>query len=337
MIMQISFDAFKNWAQTKFSNVIIKGDEIRLNSIFTDSVDKGHHLWCNPYGGKNNVNFGVYHCFKTDKKGTLIGLVMHVENCDFYTALRVLNGNLRVSNKNLNQILDFDENNYRFKIKKIEFPEFCFSIDGNSNNNIHKQAIKYLESRKINYKDFYVCLDGNYKNRIIIPYFNEKRELIYFNSRALFETKLRYLGPPKTIGVGKEDVLYFPKIPTSKRIYVTEGEFDAYILSSCGFSSAACGGKNLSDIQASMLSNFEIALCLDLDKAGTTALKSMKTKLDAFDSANSKERITVIRPAEGFKDWNEMALKHSFDIIKAYIEKYEKPFSFNLFGEFYEF
>ena len=74
---------------------------------------------------------------------------------------------------------------------------------------------EYLNKRKIDFKDFYVCLNGNYNNRIIIPYFNEMKELIYFNSRALHETKLRYLGPPKTIGVGKEDILYFPSIPTA--------------------------------------------------------------------------------------------------------------------------
>ena len=37
------------------------------------------------------------------------------------------------------------------------------------------------------------------------------KSLIYFNSRALYETNLRYLGPPKEIGVGKEEVLFLPK------------------------------------------------------------------------------------------------------------------------------
>ena len=333
--MQISFDAFKDWAQKRFSSILIKGDEIRLNSIFTD--DKSHHLWCNPSGGKKNVDYGVYHCFKTDKKGTLIGLVMEVENCDFYTAIRILKGTVRVSNKSLGEILDFSNNKSYFKTKKIEFPEYCCKIDEFSNNKFHKNALDYLNKRKIDFHDFYICMDGNYKNRIIIPYFNERKDLIYFNSRALYETKLRYLGPPKTIGVGKEDVLYFPKIPSSKKIYLTEGEFDAYSLKMCGFDSAACGGKNLSDIQASMLSSFSICLCLDLDNAGTTALKSMKTKLDAFNSSGSKDRITIIRPAEGYKDWNEMLVKFDFDVIKSYIEKYEKIFSLSDFGDFHEF
>lgn len=333
--MQISFDAFKDWADKRFKNIVVNGHEIRLNSLFVD--DKGHHLWCNPYGGKKNVEYGVYHCFKTDKKGTLIGLVMEVDKCDFYTALRILKGDLRVSNKQLNEILDFSDSRNYNKTKKIDFPEYCFKIDKFSKDRIHQSAVDYLNKRKIDFKDFYVCLDGNYKNRIVIPYFNERKDLVYFNSRALFETKLRYLGPPKTIGVGKEDVLYFPKIPISNKIYITEGEFDAYTLKMCGVESAACGGKNLSDIQASMLSSYKICLCLDLDKAGTTALKSMKTKLDAFNSSGFKDRITIIRPAEGYKDWNDMLIKFSTDVIKSYIEKYEKIFSLNDFGEFHDF
>jgi DNA primase len=333
--MQISFDAFKDWADKRFSNILIKGNEIRLNSIFSE--DKSHHMWCNPYGGKKTIDYGVYHCFKTDKKGTLIGLVMEVDKCDFYTALRILKGDARVSNKPLNKILDFYDNKIHCKVRKINFPEHCFKIDEFSNDKIHQNAIEYLNKRKIDFKDFYVCLNGNYNNRIIIPYFNEMKELIYFNSRALHETKLRYLGPPKTIGVGKEDILYFPSIPTSKKVYLTEGEFDAYSLKTCGFNSAACGGKNLSDIQASMLSTFKICLCLDLDNAGTTALKSMKNKLDAFNSSGSKNRITIIRPAEGYKDWNEMLVKFNIDVVNAYIEKHEKLFSLSDFGGFNEF
>jgi hypothetical protein len=34
--MQISFDAFKDWADKRFSNILIKGNEIRLNSIFSE-------------------------------------------------------------------------------------------------------------------------------------------------------------------------------------------------------------------------------------------------------------------------------------------------------------
>ena len=324
--MQIDFDAFLNWANKRFDKSLVKGSEIRLNSFFAEKDNK-FHLWCNPTGGKKAINYGVYHCFKTDKKGTLVNLVMDVEKCDFSTALRILKGSYKVPDKKLNEIFTFEETSNEIKNKKFEIrlPDFCEVIDASSSY-YHQMARDYLNKRKISYKDFYVCTNGKYKGRIVIPYFDFSwSSLIYYNTRALYETNLRYLGPPKTIGVGKESVIYLPNKIQHNKIYLTEGEFDAYSLGLAGFSSAACGGKNLSEIQAAMLSNFSICLCLDLDKAGTEAIKNMKTKLNAFNLTGKSDRITIARPAVGFKDWNEMLIKHSPSILKSYIEKNESP------------
>ena len=327
--MQIDFQAFVDWAKRRFTNVLIKGDEVRLNSFFAENDNK-YHLWCNPKGGKKGVGLGVYHCFKTDKKGTLVNLVMDVEKCDFSTALKVLRGTVRASNKNLNKIFDYEQENVSLKNKKIEIklPDHCEILDESNNSYYHEMAKNYLTNRKLNYNNFFVCTNGKYKGRIIIPYFDfDFTSLIYFNSRALYETNLRYLGPPKEIGVGKENVLYLPKKIKNKKIYLTEGEFDACSLNLAGFSSVACGGKNLSEIQAAMLANYEICLCLDLDKAGTEAIKNMKTKLNAFNLTGNSDRISLVRPAVGFKDWNEMLIKFSPSILKAYVEKNENSLS----------
>ena len=324
--MQIDSEAFINWAKSRFDKVIIKGDEIRLNSFFAENDNK-FHLWCNPKGGKKNIGFGVYHCFKTDKKGTLLNLVMDIEKCDFSKALKILRGTIRATDKNLNQIFNYQETDYSLKNKKIEIkiPDSCEIID-DSDDYYKKLARDYLTSRKMNHNNFFVCTNGKYKGRIVIPYFDfDFSSLIYFNTRALYDTKLRYLGPAKTIGVGKEDVLYLPKRIKTNKIYLTEGEFDACSLSLAGFDAMACGGKNLSDIQAAMISNFEVCLCLDLDNAGTQAIKNMKTKLNAYNLTGKSDRLTIIRPAVGFKDWNEMLVKHSSNILKTYVVKNEKP------------
>jgi DNA primase len=323
--MQIDFNAFVDWAKKRFSNILIKGNEVRINSFFAEKDNK-HHLWCNPKGGKKGVNFGVYHCFKTDKKGTLVNLVMEVEKCDFSTALKILKGNIRATDKDLSSIIDYEEESVSLKNKKLEIrlPDHCEILCESNDSYYHNLAKNYLTKRKMDYNNFFVCTNGKYKGRIVIPYFDfDFKSLIYFNSRALYETNLRYLGPPKEIGVGKEEVLFLPKKIKHEKIYLTEGEFDACSLNQAGFSAVACGGKNLSDIQAAMLSSFKICLCLDLDKAGTEAIKSMKTKLNAFNLTGKSDRITLVRPAVGFKDWNEMLIKHSSNILKAYVEKNE--------------
>ena len=91
--MSISFKAFAKWAKRRFGedNVKIQGKEIRLNSVF-ESGDDDFHLWCSPSGGKKKRKFGTYHCFKTDKKGSLVKLIMLVDNCDRDEAIARLHG-----------------------------------------------------------------------------------------------------------------------------------------------------------------------------------------------------------------------------------------------------
>ena len=48
--MAIDFDRFKHWCEDRFPDCIVKGKEVRINSIFT--TDTNYHLWCSPSGGK---------------------------------------------------------------------------------------------------------------------------------------------------------------------------------------------------------------------------------------------------------------------------------------------
>ena len=76
--MAIEKEIFVQWAEKYFDKVDVRGDEVRINSIFAES-DSKQHLWCNPAGGKNQRPYGVYHCWKTDRKGSLVSLVMEIE------------------------------------------------------------------------------------------------------------------------------------------------------------------------------------------------------------------------------------------------------------------
>lgn len=87
--MSIDMQTFVDWATKRFNSVQVSGNEVRLNSFFA-SNDSKHHLWCNPAGGKNNRPYGVYHCWKTDNKGSLVSLVMQVDKCGYKTALQTL-------------------------------------------------------------------------------------------------------------------------------------------------------------------------------------------------------------------------------------------------------
>lgn len=329
--MAIDFDTFLDWAEKRFdSGVVIKGREICINSVFAD-LDKKYHLWCNPDGGKRGIKSGVFHCWKTDKKGTLISLVMHVDKCDKKQALEVL-GLKPTSGKPIEEIdFDFQDEGESFldvvgrdAFKIINMPSNTFLIS-KAPENWYQKCIYYLNNRKISYQKLFICISGKYHGRIIIPYYTKDNKLIYFNGRTIVDSNLRYRGPEKDIGVGKEDVLYFTNHPNENdKVYVCEGEFDAMSLSEAGFNAVACGGKNLSDKQASLLSKYKVCLALDSDDAGQSAINHMQTKLNAFCSIPNQGRLSIVRPPVQFKDWNELLCKHDTKILKAYIEYSEK-------------
>lgn len=328
--MSIDFDKFLDWAQTRFDDILIKGDEILLNSVFCD--DKKHHLWCNPSGGKKGTENGVYHCWKSDAKGSLIGLVMHVDKCSYEHACDLLDasrGSIAELEQKVQQI--FDEKYGTLKLENtnqdLKIPFGCYFFDElPSFNQIRKSAEEYLNSRLIEIKNLMVATSGRYKNRIIIPYYDRNKKLIYYNGRYIGDPgkNLRYLGPPKELGIGKGDVAYCQEWPEKgDKIYITEGEFDSMSLNKCGFKSAALGGKSMTDKQIDMIKDYIPVLCLDADDAGGEALTKMASKL----LSKGIQKIYYVRPCLEYKDWNGLLVAKGEKILKHYILNQEKQYN----------
>lgn len=322
--MAVNFDKFLKWAISRFGedSVLAKGKEVRINTIF-EKDDTDHHLWCSPSGGKKKRKFGVYHCFKTDQKGSLIKLVQIVDSCDREDALSTLQGwtSIRDLEKKLEDIFGEDEPQAPIAPKPdFALPEGCQLIsDLGTNNWWYKKTEEYLNNRKIPIDGLFVCTEGRYKARIIIPYYDRTGKLIYWNGRHIGKSKCKYLGPPKEVGVGKEDVVYmagkWPK--AGETVYLCEGEFNAKSLKLCDLNAAACGGKNMSEKQALMLADYKIVLCLDRDKAG----KQGTGKMTSMISSKGSEKLQFVIPPPGYNDWNEMLVKLGPVMLYHYIVK----------------
>lgn len=332
--MAINFDKFVEWAESRFSDVIVKGNEIHLNSIFSD--DTKHHLWCNPTGGKKSRDFGVYHCWKTDQKGSLVKLVQLVDKCSREEALSTLLGYQTIAQleKKLDEFFN-DQSEVIEEPKQksgLQLPYGSNLISELGTNNwFRKHAEDYLSRRKIPIDGLYVCMEQPYKFRIVIPYYGRDGRLIYWNSRHISpKAKLRYLGPPKECGVGKEDVIYmagnWPQ--KGKTLYLCEGEFNAISLKLCELSAAACGGKNMSEKQAIMLSDYKIVICLDRDKAGSQGSAKMMNMLSLSKNINSNDKLMFVRPPEQYNDWNEMYIEVGAVILNAWIKQKQKAVDF---------
>jgi DNA primase len=329
--MSIDFDKFLSWAESRFDDVSVRGNEIIVNSIFCE--DRKRHLWCNPSGGKTGCKSGVYHCWKSEQSGSLVGLVMLVDKCSYDEAVEILDapseGSLQDLERRVNDIFEkkpqhIDEDD---PPKSLKIPESCYLFDElPSYNETRILAIDYLKSRKINPSGLFVCTRGRYRNRIVIPYYDKNGNLFYYNGRYIGDSgkNLRYLGPPKELGIGKGDVIFVPEWPRDgEKIYITEGEFDALALRSAGFYSAALGGKSMSEKQRYMVSPYKPVLCLDADQAGGKAT----FEIAKFMMSRGIIGINYVRPCVEYKDWNGLLVSKGPKILAAYINSQEKEYN----------
>ena len=330
----ISFDKFRNWAETRFGDIIVKGDEIKINSIF--ETDYKHHMWCNPTGGKVDCANGVYHCWKSGKSGSLVSLVQKVDKCSYEEALERLGGvdaDLIDLERRLEQFFAFKNKEPKTIVGDAKFPESTIPIKSLSSGNFWRvEAEAYLENRKLDPDEYLICIEGEYKNRIIIPYYDQEGKLIYWNARFMNDSKLvaKYLGPKvETFGVGKEDVIYMASgwPQAGKEVYITEGEFDAKSLYISGSYAAAIGGKAIGDKQVEMLRPYIPVLAFDADSgtkdAGGTALVDIGNKL----KQKGFDEVFFARPPKKYKDWNKMLVEVGPKIIQAYLGSCKKPYT----------
>jgi hypothetical protein len=331
----ISPEKFIEWCEShedQFGQIIVHGNEVKLNSIFKPG-DTDHKLWCNVKGGKKGQP-PCYNCWKTGEKGSLIKLVCIVENCEYETAIEILGSENFILRNLERKLKEFFENKYS-KPKEEELsanlslPPYTSLISGLPSYNFHRvHAEVYLYDRKLPIDGLYVCTGGGrYRQRIIIPYFGKDGNLIYFNGRYIgpLVNMPKYLGPPKGEQFpGKEDVIFVIKWPPiGSKIYLTEGEFNAlsiYYSSKKTLNAGAFGGKNLSDKQVEMIRHYQVVLCLDTDKAGKEGLTKMAVKL------RSKGLMPwFVRAPKIYNDWNSMLQKVGPDALINYLLKHEKP------------
>lgn len=311
----IDFECFMEWAEAKFSDVIISGNEIKINSLWTE--DQGHHLWCNP--SKN-----AYHCWKTDKSGNLYGLVSEVDGIPPDEVMDMLGGSkLRKLEARVREMF-IKKRTAEKVLPSLQLPPNTFRFEELAKDHfLRVRAEEYLKLRKLSVDGLLLCTNGVYGGRIVIPYYGVDGNLIYFNCRDVTgKSKLRYRGPPKEIGVGKGQVLWMRDWKKGK-IYLTEGEFDAMSLEECGFRAGACGGKELSVSQRKLIHGWEIVLAFDEDRSGEVALYKIGGELTQSNFPN----VSYVRPAKGYKDWNNMLVQLGPQVTKMYVTQHQRSFN----------
>lgn len=339
--MAVDYDAFLEWANKKFGpeNIKIRNKgEICTHSFFAHQAgihDWKYHLWMNPSGGKKELKHGAYRCWKTDAMGSLVGLVSMLDHIPFEEAEEMLCGtsSLRALERQAHEFFgskdayaEIEEETPLPPKAEVEFPPLTFFIKDMSQSNFKRRdAEKYLKGRKLQPEKYAVCVgDEDFKNRIIIPYYDNDGKLIFYNARTMSKKKdiIKYR---KCEGVDQDTVLYLPEWPKhGERVYLMEGEFDADSVHQAGLFSCACGGKHLSESQIEILRDYKVTLAFDSDKWGGIAMNKVGGQLLEKGFAD----LRYVRPPINYKDWNKLLQERNSHVVRAYIQQFEKPYTF---------
>lgn len=174
----------------------------------------------------------------------------------------------------------FGEQEEAFNQVSLELPEYFNSLTNKKLSSVGQKAMRYLLERGITEEQivFYkmgFCFHGDYKNRIIIPSFDEFGDLNYFVARAFGDNYLKYKNPKCSKDIVFNEIF----IDWSEPIVLVEGFFDSIKYENSIPIMGSTLGTN------SMLFNKivnrckKIYICLDKD-AAQKELKIIKKLLD---------------------------------------------------------
>lgn len=144
-----------------------------------------------------------------------------------------------------------------------------------------------------------------FRNRVMIPIFDVRGNVIAFGGRNMGDEKPKYINSPETLVYKKSRTVFalnVAKKSTSRRYLLCEGYLDVISLHQAGFDTAVAGcGTALTAEQVRLLRDYadEVVLCYDSDEAGQ---KATARAMELFEPSGIK--ITVLS-IPGAKDPDE--------------------------------
>lgn len=183
--------------------------------------------FCKHHKKKLSVNFtlGVYKCWVCDSKGkNLQYLLRRFGPSHLLAKWRQLHNQIDMSD--LRDIFQDAENSQ--ETQRLKLPtEFIF-LGGSNLPFEARQALRYLLKRGITTEDIHFyklgfCSEGEYRNRIIIPSFDDEGYCNYFVGRTYTQNHLKYKNPRISRNIVFNELL----IDWDEPVTLVEGPFDA--------------------------------------------------------------------------------------------------------------
>lgn len=272
--------------------------------------------------GKGNleINYrkGQYNCWScgehSNMRGSLVKLFKAWGGADNLTSFYNLKLQYNYEN-DLGELITIKSS------EKLQLPVEYNSLKNAPNLGLNRPFLNYLIERRITpelIEKFNIgcCYTGKYKNRIILPSYDEDGDLNYFVTRSVLENgKYKYLN----CDVEKKTIIFNERfIDWEKTIFIVEGPFDHIVTPN----SIPLLGKQLSDLLFSKIyNNAESGVGIMLDPDAMARAIAIYNKLDG-GRLMGKIRLINMPVEYDVSKYNELFGSESlFNYIKGNTKK----------------
>lgn len=298
-------------------------------------------------------NKGIFHCFGCGAGGDSITFIMKKENLTYIEAIHFLADKLGIFLETGNVDKELyehrkvllrinEEAKYYFfqQLLTYELPKQYLSNRGLNKSVVNKfmlgyapdgfdNLINYFKDKNVNTEDLLELglikksasghLYDAYRNRLIFPITNNRKEVIGFGGRTLVDDRAKYINSPESIVYHKSKNLYgvtnFNSISKKDKVVIVEGYVDVISLYNYGVDYCVASlGTALTKEQAKLISRYtkNIYLCYDGDSAGQKATERAIQIFKEIDiQANVIELPEQLDPDDYIKKYG----KDSFETL----------------------
>ena len=289
----------------------------------------------------------IFHCFGCGVGGNIITFISKIEGIGFKEAIEVLAERANIKLPTIDNSADNKKEELKAKVYKVNSftaeyyhkrlyePISKIAQEYVKKRQLNNETIKsfkigfsgkfdelYQELKKEGFNDEEILESGlvnkndngkyidRYRNRLMIPIFDERNRVIAFGGRVLDDSKPKYINSPENIVYSKGRHLFglnVAKKGYTKRLLIVEGYMDAISLHQRGITNVVASlGTALTTSQGWLLrKNCEqVILGFDSDGAGQTAIMRA---VEVMQNMGCDMRILQMT---GAKDPDEYILKY---------------------------
>ena len=289
----------------------------------------------------------IFHCFGCGVGGNVITFISKIEGIGFKESIEVLAERANIKLPSIDNSIDSKKEELKAKVykvnnftaeyyhKKLYEPSSKIAQDYVKKRKLNNETLQsykigfsgkfdelyqvlkkegfndeeILESGLVNKNDNGKYID-RYRNRLMIPIFDERNRVIAFGGRVLDDSKPKYINSPENIVYSKGRHLFglnVAKKDHPKRLLIVEGYMDAISLHQRGITDVVASlGTALTTSQGWLLRRNceQVILGFDSDGAGQTAIMRA---MEVMQNMGCDMRVLQMT---GAKDPDEYVIKY---------------------------